>query len=618
MATSPLSPSDLIATPGTSSIHLAWTNNDYYSNAINIMRKPEGGSYSNIGSVYYPTAEFTDTTARECVHYYYYVTTTGTDEFGNPYGPSNTEDTARILPRPLTLVATPVEDDDSIDLAWDNSTTAPGYVRVRWRKDGTGTWTSNSIGMTASANVDDLDEASLYEFDVAYYCAAAGYGTAATAATARVNLIAPTNLSCQGSTADQTEIDLAWEDNSGHEAYYEIYQDDATAGTAGSGATTYAATGLTPAQRYVFKVRARVGAYASEWSNTASAVAGYPPDPPTLNSVTPDGSYEMDLNWTMTGSDHLGFYVYRSEDGIEYDYITGATAGATGIHDEGLDSYTYYKYLVASWNNSGEVDSNATGATTDNDTEAPTGLALEVISDSQIRLRFSNNSDDVDYHKVRYRKSTEAYGSTDQTTITAPATGCIQGNLQGNTKYYFKVRDLFGAEYSSFGTETGATTLESGTPSTRRNETYFAFGNELCLTTDEQQGVRDIDRVWTSKPTDFSEQDPEAFGKYKTVERIVLEYQDVDEDTPVIVSVSADNGLNWTDAQAQGTNITDVDGFFLIGDGDNSAKSADFWFAPFASKYFQVRVRSVSASKSFIWTGLYIYYRIHGPYAEAV
>lgn len=642
MANSPLSPSNLTVTEYSDHFHLSWTNEYGYGNPLSIVRKTGDGPYGAIGSVWYPTSEYDDYDVEQCTAYSYYVTTSGYDEFGNPYGPTNYElSKTLIIPAPTGVAAEPVIGSPSADIEWTNNTPEYDTIRIQWRLGNTGAWSGTTASFTASARLGPLGEGYLYGFRVRGEDPVGGYGTYSDVGTATIDVVPPSNLVAIGDAVDDTEIDLNWDLGGTGQNGYDIFMSEGTgataytaAATAGSGDTAGSVGGLTPTVRYAFKVRAKRGDTAGSWSGTASVIAGAPPDAPSLVVLAASGPYAMDLSWTPTGSGYDGFLIYRKLDGdVYYDEIDTLAPTATTYHDDGLDSVTKYWYFVSSYNDSGESDGTAASASTDNDTEAPTGLALTVLSDSRIRLKFSNNSDDVDSHKVMYRKSTEAYGSTDQTSLAGSATGGVQGNLEGGTKYYFKVRDLYEAEYSAYCGETGATTLSPGTISSRRNETYFAFTNELCLTTDVPQGVRGMDRVWTSKPTDFSDQDPEAVDRYKTVERVVLEYEDTYQDTPVIISLSTDGGITWVDAVAQGTastasaryvSATIQDGtgpaetayFFNIGSGSGAAKSADYLFVPKGSKYFQVRVRSYDSDTAFVWTGLYLYYKLRGPYFE--
>ena len=114
---------------------------------------------------------------------------------------------------------------------------------------------------------------------------------------------------------------------------------------------------------------------------------------------------------------------------------------------------------------------------------------------------------------------------------------------------------------------------------------------------------------WTSKDLDFTDQKPELRNYYFTVERVLLEYVDVDASTPVTVHLSNDGGVNWTTKTLS------------LGTGDGTQKVADFWLmrgkaSECTGKKFVLRLSSASASTRFIWTGINIIYYPRGKYLE--
>lgn len=114
---------------------------------------------------------------------------------------------------------------------------------------------------------------------------------------------------------------------------------------------------------------------------------------------------------------------------------------------------------------------------------------------------------------------------------------------------------------------------------------------------------------WTSKDLDFTDQFQQYRNHYFTVERVLLEYVDVDADTPVTVHLSNDGGENW---------ITKT---LTLGNGDGKQKVADFWLmtgeaTEITGKKFVLRLSSSSASTRFIWTGINIIFMPRGKYQE--
>lgn len=114
---------------------------------------------------------------------------------------------------------------------------------------------------------------------------------------------------------------------------------------------------------------------------------------------------------------------------------------------------------------------------------------------------------------------------------------------------------------------------------------------------------------WTSKDLDFTDQFQQLRNYYFTVERVLLEYVDVDANTPVTVHLSNDGGINW---------ITKT---LTLGNGDGSQKVADFWMVrgeavECTGKKFVLRLSSSSATTRFIWTGINLIFYPRGKYQE--
>ena len=92
---------------------------------------------------------------------------------------------------------------------------------------------------------------------------------------------------------------------------------------------------------------------------------------------------------------------------------------------------------------------------------------------------------------------------------------------------------------------------------------------------------------WQSKNLDFNDQVPGIADLNKAIERVRLWFVDTNE-TDVTVSVSTDDGLNWTD-------VTKTLG---TGTNDPSEYNFDFWQT---GQYFRFKITNASASDNFQW-----------------
>lgn len=104
-----------------------------------------------------------------------------------------------------------------------------------------------------------------------------------------------------------------------------------------------------------------------------------------------------------------------------------------------------------------------------------------------------------------------------------------------------------------------------------------------------------------TKVTDKAELYPEAHGMYQTDYIVRLWYIDHTEDASVIVSISIDEGTNWT------TNTKN------IGTGDGTIKCEDFFF-PVHGFTFQYRVSNASTSDNVQFIAMEVFFVIDGEY----
>lgn len=187
---------------------------------------------------------------------------------------------------PASLTATAAS-SSQINLTWtDNSSYEQGF-KIERKTGPDGTWSEiaavganttsyQSIGLTASTN---------YYFRVRAYNTTgdSSYSNEANATTQPPETIpsSPSSLTAQAASASQ--VNLAWQDNSGNEQGFKIERKTGAGGiwsqiaTVGANVTSYASQGLTASTTYFFRVSAYNGAGDSPYSNEASATTNIAP-----------------------------------------------------------------------------------------------------------------------------------------------------------------------------------------------------------------------------------------------------------------------------------------------------------------------------------------------------
>ncbi len=112
-----------------------------------------------------------------------------------------------------------------------------------------------------------------------------------------------------------SQIDLAWKDNAANETSFEIERSvNGTAfdkiGEINSNGTSYQSTGLLPATRYWFRVRAKNSVNPSAYTNVADATTrDVVPNIPRSLSATAVSYQQINLAWADASGNETGFEV---------------------------------------------------------------------------------------------------------------------------------------------------------------------------------------------------------------------------------------------------------------------------------------------------------------------
>ena len=297
---------------------------------------------------------------------------------------------------PSGLKATPVT-SAHIELSWtDNATNESGFKIERCEGAGCSAFLQIATAPSNATSYSDvgLAASTTYNYRVRAYNSAGDspYSNSSQATTLDpppppTLPAAPTALTATtpSGTAGETQIDLAWTDNSNNEDQFDIERCTGADCTnfvqivsLPENETTYSDTGLASSTTYNYRVRASNTVGESEYSNTSTATtkAGPPPPPlaPSGLAATAAGQTQINLAWTDNSNNEDGFEIDRCQGAGCSSFAQIATVGAnvTTYSNTGLSNGTSYSYRVRANNASGDSpNSNTASATTASPPDAP-------------------------------------------------------------------------------------------------------------------------------------------------------------------------------------------------------------------------------------------------------
>ena len=185
--------------------------------------------------------------------------------------------------------------------------------------------------------------------------------------------------------------------------------------------------------------------------------------PDTL-AATAVSSTEIDLSWADNSSNETGFAIDEATDAAFTQNLVTITAAqnATSASITGLNPTTLYYFRVRATNGANEsANSNTASATTLSSTPvAPSELTATAVSQTQINLVWTDNSDNEDGFYID-QASDSGFSSNLVTTPVGPDVTTLNvTGLSPNTTYYFQVRAYNVNGPSANSNTASATTLD--------------------------------------------------------------------------------------------------------------------------------------------------------------
>ena len=472
----PAAPTGLSATAGAvGTINLSWTDNANTETGFRLLRSPDGVTFAPIGTVGINVKTYADQNL-DPVTTYYYIVRSFNAQGDSPDSNTASATTVPLPPSaPLSLALTVIS-SSQINLAWTDTSSNESGFKIERSTDGT----TFAVVFTTAANITTYQNTGLNQATLYYYrvrATNAGGDSSASNVSSATTLptppISPNQL--QTTAASSSTINLAWNDRSNNETGFKIERSlDGTTFTeifvAAANATSYSNTGLSPATRYYYRVRATNVGGDSNYSNTDNTTTlPLPPAPPSAVSFSNITQTTVTVRWQDNSNNETGFKVERSTDSATWSQV-GATTGpnVVSFNDSGLSPSSVYYYRVRATNTGGDSQPSnaATLQTPPNPPSAPIKLYLITSGVNRAGLFWTDTSSNETNFK--FERSTNGTNFTDigfgngpnTTSITDP--GAL-GSAGGKT-YWYRMRATNAGGDSAYSNVSSVTVFNS-TPS---------------------------------------------------------------------------------------------------------------------------------------------------------
>ena len=273
-------------------------------------------------------------------------------------------------------------------------------------------------------------------------------------------LNAPTNLTATAVSSNQ--INLAWTDNATAETSYKIERStDGVAftqiGILPANYTAFPNQNLPAGTTFHYRVRAAGTGIQSAYSNVAVASTQPAPTAPANLSATAVSSSRINLAWTDTATNELGFKIERSFDGTTYAQVGVVGANVQSFSHMNLVSSTTHFYRIRAYDGPNHSPfSNVASAVTQASPAAPSNLAAAAVSSSQINLTWTDNA--VNETGFKLERSTDGVNFMQLNFLPKNAIKYSVTGLAPSTTYHFRLRAYDGPNHSTYSNVPSATT----------------------------------------------------------------------------------------------------------------------------------------------------------------
>ncbi len=468
----PSAPTGLTATPGDGQVSLSWTASATGSpTGYNVKRSTISGLETNIGTS--ASTTFTDSTAINGTTYFYEVS--GTNAAGEGF--NSTE----VSVSPLTPPGQPqdvaaIAGVNSVNLTWDTTSGASGYLVLRGTTSGAYTVTN---AVTTNSYFDATAAGGTTFYYVIQATNAAGVGPISLEVFALPTIAVPNAPASLAAVPSSGQVALNWSVGLGATGY------NVKRSTTSGAETTI---GTTSGTSYTDSTAANGNVYYYEVSSTNSvgespdsveATAAMPPASPTGLNATP-GANQVSLTWTApTGASAATSY------NVKRSTVSGSETNHRHfrLHDVHRDSTaisgTTYYYVVAGVNASGQGNnSTEASATPAGVPQPPTGVTL-TTNYTSLTLNWTAALGAPTSYNVK-RSITSGTEVTLASGTNVTGTTFTDNTVVIGTNYFYTVSAINGSGEGADSSEvTGAA---PGTPSAYESFNYSSLTNGIAST----------------------------------------------------------------------------------------------------------------------------------------
>jgi titin len=184
------------------------------------------------------------------------------------------------------------------------------------------------------------------------------------------------------------------------------------------------------------------------------------PSAPSNLTANATSCNNVNLTFSDNSNNESGFKIERKESGGTYSEIATVPANTTTYADTTVQAQKTYYYRVRAYNAYGNSsytnEVNVTTPACGTIPNKPTNLSASALSTTEIKLTWSDNSDNEDGFKLERKEEGGTYAEIK--TLSTNTTSYTDTGLIPNTKYYYRIRAYNSVGYSDYSNEANATT----------------------------------------------------------------------------------------------------------------------------------------------------------------